>query len=107
MASLWKLLLIVALFLPNLVQGYRPFDIPKTLFTPASKDAHLPFGAHVIRSAGKELLDQDEDSGADFVQDSFLRGERKRRDAPRVVPNTAYVSTFICLNREDQNSLYF
>lgn len=93
MASMWKLLWILALFVPYLVEGRRPFHIPKTLFTPALRDAHLPEGAHVIfrRAEGKEPFEQDKDSGTDFVEDSFPHGERKRRDVP-TVPTTAYTN---------------
>lgn len=97
MALLCQMLCICALYVPSFVEGGRPFHIPKTLFSPALENAHLPRFAREIRAAENEMFQQNEDANSE--EDEFTHYKRKRRDVPSN-PTTSYVSHFNILKHE-------
>jgi len=56
----------ILLVFPAIALAYRPFDIPKNLFTSGIKDAHLPEGTRQISWR------QPEDQGAKLKYDEDL-----------------------------------
>lgn len=73
------------LVFPAIASAYRPFDIPKNLFTSGLKDAHLPEGARQI--SWRQNEDQLQHSG----EEQNFSKRRARRDAS-IAPEIIEVS---------------
>ena len=84
-------LALAFILFPGVCEAYRPFYIPKTLFTPATKDASLPEGIREIRWYGDseepQNLDEDKQSSNLWSEDGKYRSRSRRAVSPSPSPD--------------------
>jgi hypothetical protein len=100
MASLARKTLALALLvLPVITLGYKPFHIPKNLFTPGLKDASLPEGVREIRT---QPLDPKQNEDDDFDSNDLWSDEARHR-SKRAAPSSPPLYTEVVRVESEQH----